>query len=95
MSDALAIGDIIQPEGDTVPVDLRDKFFIVRQTDPETVLSWPYTDQQCTVLYVPFVADQMSQRDWHAQCASISRREMKANKALGLVLKSRPLRFGV
>ncbi len=85
----LAVGDIIQTDGPTVSPDLRDKYFIVRAVTPEIVLSWPYVDAGCTVLYVPRVMDLQTERDWRAQCEAIDRREKKANKAIGLVLKSR------
>lgn len=87
--DGLAVGDIIQLEGETVAADLRDKYWIVRTLEPEVTLSWPYMDAGCTVLYVPREAG-VSDRDHLAHCETIERHEKQANRALGLTLKARP-----
>lgn len=83
------VGDVIQCDGDTVPADLRDKYFIVRALEPDIELSWPYVDAGCTVLYVPYDPLTQTRRDWRAHAESIERREKKANAALGLTLKER------
>jgi hypothetical protein len=49
------IGDIIQVNGPTVPVDLRDKYFRVEGIDEQgsVRLSLPYLDRKLTRRYHP------------------------------------------
>ncbi len=87
LEDDLAVGDIIQCEGDTVPADVQGKYFIVRALEPDISLSWPYWDAECTRLYVPQEPGQ-TQAEWLAHCQTIERKEKAANAALGVVLKA-------
>ena len=88
--DTLQVGDIIQPTAGDVPAYLRDKYFIVRELSDAggAVLSWPYMDADCTVLFVPRDARD-TERDHLAHCQAVERKEKAANKAMGLVLKHR------
>lgn len=53
---AFTVGDCIQVNGPTVPLDLRDKYFRVCSIDEgsgQVELSPPYLDAACTQRYHP------------------------------------------
>lgn len=80
LGDFLTVGDIVQCDGESVPPELRDKYFIVRKVDPttgEAALSWPYEDAQAKTLYCPPMVG-LSNREREAKLEAVARREAKA-----------------